>query len=348
MPHTCGTKAALPAGGVDISVVVPSYNGEGTIAECLESIERATRGRRREIIVADSSTDRTPEIVRRHFPDVALIRSETRLSAGAARNLGSAAARGRLIFFTDQDCIVPPDWIERMEEHFQNTAIHGAGGAVGIRNLSSASGCALYFLEFLNHFPGRRSPRQDDNFLVGCNCAYRAEAIQAVRFPDQTLGEDILFSNQLRTHGFRTVYDSRIEVLHQNREGWDAFFDYNDKMGRAAARYHLVLKLWWAMPVLRWPSLAFSAPVAVLPSIARDLLRSHRSYLLRFMLLAPMCLLGNLVWANGFRQQVRKMRETGDSLRGVDALQQQRTLSASPSSEPATEPPQPSGETGSP
>jgi GT2 family glycosyltransferase len=292
----------------DISVVVPAFDGERTIADCLESIVRATLGRRREIIVADSSTDRTPEIVRQRFPGVVLIRSETRLSAGAARNLGSTAARGRLIFFTDQDCVVPADWVDQMEEHFRDPTVHGVGGAVGIRNLSSASGCALYFLEFLNHFPGGGLPRRDDNFLVGCNCAYRAEVIRAVRFPDGTLGEDILFSSQLHARGFHTVYDSRIEVLHQNREGWQEFFSYNDKMGRAAARYHSVLKLWWAMPVLRFSSLAFGAPLAVLPSIARDLLRSRRSYLLRFVLLAPACLLGNLVWANGFRRQLRAMR----------------------------------------
>src|SRR5204863_7014618 len=116
-----------------------------------------------------------------------------------------------------------------------------------------------------------------------------------------TLGEDILLSKELRTRGFTIVYDPRSEVLHQNREGWNTFFEYNRKMGRAAADYHALIQLWWAAPVLRHPHLAFLAPLAVLPSIAWDLLQSHPSYLLRFLLLAPICLLGNLVWANSFR-----------------------------------------------
>jgi len=293
---------------VDISVVVPTYNGARTIMDCLESLERATQGRQREIIVVDSSEDATPEIVRQRFPEANLICSRTRLSAGAARNRGANAARGRLVYFTDQDCVVPVDWIDRMETHFQDPTVDGVGGAVGIRNLSSASGCAIYFLEFLYHFPGEGLPRRDDNFLIGCNAAYRAEVIRAVRFPDQTLGEDVLFAHQLRTQGFHTVYDPRIEVLHQNREGWTVFFDYNRKMGRAAAVYHYALKLWWAAPFLRRPGLAFGAPVAILPSIARDLVRSRRSYLLRFLLLAPVCLLGNLAWAKGFREQAHEMR----------------------------------------
>jgi GT2 family glycosyltransferase len=293
---------------VDISVVVPSYNGAGTIRICLESVERAVRGRRAEIIVVDSSTDATPAIVREDFPAVTLIRSDERLSAGAARNRGSAAARGRLIFFTDQDCVVPHDWIDRMAAHLADPAVSGVGGSIGIRNISSASGNALYFLEFLNQFPGRGRVRADHPFLIGCNSAYRRTVLQAARFPDQTLGEDVLFGHELRKRGLRTLYDPRIEVLHENREGWRAFFRYNRRIGEAAAAYHAVLGLGWAAPFLRYPTLAFAAPAAVLPCIALHLLRSRPGYLLRFVALLPMCLLGNLAWATGFRRQARLLR----------------------------------------
>jgi glycosyltransferase involved in cell wall biosynthesis len=296
---------------VEVSVVVPAYNGERTIAACLKSIEDATRGRRAEIIVVDSSSDGTAAIVHECFPQVHLIRSPERLSAGAARNRGVVAALGRLIFFTDQDCIVPPDWIDQLEGHLRDGTVHGAGGAVGIRNLSSASGCAVYFLEFLNHFPRRRRPLRNRKFLIGCNCAYWADVIRTVRFPDQTVAEDILLSNELRKRDFTIVHNPRIEVLHQNREGWNAFFEYNRKMGATAADYHALIRLWWAAPVLRHPNLAFLAPLAVLPSIAWDLLQSHPAYLLRFLRLSPICLVGNLVWANSFRRRVLETRRTG-------------------------------------
>src|SRR6185369_17875926 len=60
---------------VDVSVVIPAYNGTLTIVDCLHSVERATHGRRREIIVVDSSPDGTADIVMKQFPDVKLIRS---------------------------------------------------------------------------------------------------------------------------------------------------------------------------------------------------------------------------------------------------------------------------------
>ena len=43
---------------VDISVVIPAYHGAAMIAACLASVQRATEGRRAEIIVVDSSGDR--------------------------------------------------------------------------------------------------------------------------------------------------------------------------------------------------------------------------------------------------------------------------------------------------
>jgi GT2 family glycosyltransferase len=295
-------------GRIDISIVIPAYYGAQTIADCLESVERATRGRQREIIVVESSADATAEIVRQRFPGVVLIRSERRLSAGGARNRGIAEARGQLIFFTDQDCIVPSDWIDQLERHFKDPTVGAAGGAVGIGNLSNVSGCAVYFLEFLNHFPSNGPARRNENFLVGCNSAYRAQALQIMRFPDQTLGEDVLLSNELRSRGFGVVYDPRTEVRHRNREGWGELFNYNRKMGRSAASYHQVLQRWWAVPFLRIPTLVFLAPIVILPSIALHLARSRWSYFFRFLLLSPMCLLGNLVWASAFRRQVLETR----------------------------------------
>jgi GT2 family glycosyltransferase len=293
---------------VDISVVIPAYNGGQTIGSCLDAVQQASGGRHVEVIVVNSSPDATSELIRRGFPDVTVIQSEARLSAGAARNMGVSRARGKLIFFLDQDCIVPKDWMGRLERHLRDSSVSGAGGSVGIRNLSNLSGCALYFLEFLNHFPCGRPAERDGNFLVACNCVFRADVVRVVPFPDQTLGEDILFSKELHTRGFQIIYDPSVAVLHHNREGWREFFEYNNKMGRASANYHKLIKLWWAAPVLRFPSLAFLAPIAVLPTIALDLLRSRPSYLFRFFLLSPMCLAGNLVWARGFWRQARANR----------------------------------------
>ena len=288
----------------DISVVIAAYNGAGTILECLNSVEHATAGYSREIIVVESSGDDTAEIVRQRFPGVVLIRSAERLSAGAARNRGFLAARGRIVFVTDQDCVVPATWVKSLARYFQDPTVSAAGGSVGVWNHGNLSGFALYFLEFLTHFPTSGPSRRNSTFLIGCNSAYRADVLRVVAFPDQTLGEDVLFSNELRKRGFNLVYDPAVEVRHQNREGWTEFFRYNCEMGSKAAAYHQVLRRWWVAPFLRMPAFAFLAPAVILPSIAVRLARARVSYFLRFLLLSPMCLLGNLGWAWSFRQRV--------------------------------------------
>jgi GT2 family glycosyltransferase len=298
---------------VDISIVIPAYHGAETIAACLASVQRATEGHRAEIIVVDSSGDHCGEIVRKQFPDVTLVLSPTRLSAGAARNRGVAMARGRLVFFVDQDCVVPHDWIAALEKHFADPATGGAGGSLGILNPECLTGCGVYFLEFFRHFPHDGLSRQNRNFLLGCNCVYRAEALREAAFPDQTLGEDVLMSHSMRQQGYKLVYDPSVEVLHRNREGREQFFRYNTKMGTASAADQLILKRPRSWLFLRFPILAFLTPAVVLPVIFVRLLfcKKRRTYLPTFLQLLPLCLAGNLVWAAAFRREVLASRRRG-------------------------------------
>jgi glycosyltransferase involved in cell wall biosynthesis len=302
--------AATTDDPVDISVVIPAYHGAATIAACLASVLRATEGRRAEIVVVDSSGDRCGEIVRKQFPDVKLVLSPTRLSAGAARNRGVAMARGRIVFFVDQDCVVPHDWIAALEKHFADPATGAAGGSLGILNPECLTGCGVYFLEFFRHFPRNEPPQRNRNFLLGSNSAYRADLLRDAAFPDQTLGEDVLLSHQLRQRGVELVYDPRVEVLHRNREGRQEFFRYNAKMGAASAADQLIMMRPRSRLFLWLPILTFLTPAVVLPVIFVRLLRSskRRTYLPAFLRLLPLCLAGNLAWAAAFRRGVLASR----------------------------------------
>ena len=303
------SPAHVSVGEIDLSVVIPAYGGIRTIADCLASVRRATLNRRAEVIVVESSGDGAATIIREQFPEVVLIESPQRLSAGQARNRGMHAARGRLVYCVDQDCVVPPDWIERLGRHMSAPDVGAAGGSVGIADPGNLSGAAVYFLEFFRHLPSHAPAVRNRNFLVGCNSVYRAEVLAGVQVPDRTLGEDVVFSHSIRADGWDVVYDPRVEVLHRNRRGWGEFFRYNRAMGRAAARYHAEIGPAWAAPFLKWPMLIYAAPVVILPTVAWRLACSRWSYLAMFCLLSPMCLLGNLVWAHAFRLQVLQDRK---------------------------------------
>jgi GT2 family glycosyltransferase len=286
------------------TVVIPAFRGRSTILDCLESVKRALRDRAAEIVVVESSGDGTVDLVRSRFPGVRVIDLPERHSAGRARNRGAEAARGRTIAFVDQDCVVPEDWIDRLEAHLRDGRVGAVGGSIGIRNLDNRSGKALYFLEFLHHLPSRRPPTRDANFLLGCNLACRASLFDDVRFPDRTLAEDVLFSEAVRRRGLDLVYDPSIEVRHWNREGWRNFLAYNDAMGRAAAQYQRTLQRPLMQPFLRFPALVFLSPLVTLPRVAFGL-RDQRRLLADFLALSPACLVGNLRWCAAFCREIR-------------------------------------------
>jgi len=99
---------------VQVSVIVPMYNAERTLAACLDGLaaQDHPRGEHEILLVDNGSTDASASIARRH-PGVTLL-SEPRPGAYAARNHGLRRAQGDVIAFTDPDCVPHPSWIREI------------------------------------------------------------------------------------------------------------------------------------------------------------------------------------------------------------------------------------------
>ena len=115
---------------MDISVVIPVFNGEATIAFCLDSlVAQASRRPQTEIIVVDDcSTDRTREIVQ-SYSGVRYVFLSVNQGPAGARNNGVMESKGSIILFTDADCIPNADWINEMVEPFRkDSRVSGVKG----------------------------------------------------------------------------------------------------------------------------------------------------------------------------------------------------------------------------
>jgi len=93
----------------ELTVIIPVYNGAGTIGDCLTALSASTFPNFEVIVVDDGSSDESTAIVER-FP-VQLIRFDRNRGPAAARNAGAAASTAALLFFLDADILVPPAFL---------------------------------------------------------------------------------------------------------------------------------------------------------------------------------------------------------------------------------------------
>jgi glycosyltransferase involved in cell wall biosynthesis len=95
-----------------VCVIVPCYNEEETIGECLEALKSQTHSISELIVVDDASTDNSPMIVR--HKGVRLIRLKENSGVARARNLGIRKTEAEIVAFTDSDCVVERQWLEEL------------------------------------------------------------------------------------------------------------------------------------------------------------------------------------------------------------------------------------------
>ena len=89
-----------------VSVIVPVYNSEKYLEQCIESLAEQTLPGMEVIVVDDGSTDSTPKILKSsydRYPDRIRILTQENAGQGSARNAGLRAAQGEYVGFLDAD-----------------------------------------------------------------------------------------------------------------------------------------------------------------------------------------------------------------------------------------------------
>ncbi len=128
-------------GGVmskDISVIIPVYNAEKTIEECIMSIVAQTVFDRLELIIVDDrSSDNTVSIVSAYearYPDeIMLICIDKNAGPGNARNIALQYASGEYIGFVDSDDAIVPDMYEKLLSVMKDTGADVVDGGMYIQ-----------------------------------------------------------------------------------------------------------------------------------------------------------------------------------------------------------------------
>lgn len=207
-----------------ISVVIPAYNEENTIARCLRSlVEQSVPREQIEIILVDNNcTDNTVKIAET-FGSIHIIHEPTP-GVGAARAAGWAVAKGEIIASTDADCAVPKHWLKKTMAYFDT---HPETVAV-------SSGYLFYDRDFFLNAIVRifeHSLVALSWFLAGGvmaltanNMAVRRQAYQQTTGLDANLhyGEDLNLAKKLHQLGsVRWLFNNRVKTSARRFQNLD-------------------------------------------------------------------------------------------------------------------------------
>jgi len=212
-----------------LSVLVPSYNRVSELQRCLGALVKQARFPD-EVLLVVRADDRMTLALAQYWDDrlpLKIVRVETTGQAKAL-NAGLAAAQGDIIAITDDDVAPRPDWLHRLEQHFQSDPrIGGVGGRDWIHHGSKVIddsarlvGTIRWFGRVVgNHHIGSGPPR-DVDILKGANMSYRRRALCGIVFDEHLRGRgaqvsnDMAFSLAVRRNGWRLVYDPAVAVDH--------------------------------------------------------------------------------------------------------------------------------------
>jgi GT2 family glycosyltransferase len=101
-----------------VSVCIVNWNCRDLLRNCLDSLGSSKQGLRVEVIVVDNaSTDGAADMVQREFPHVRLIRNGANAGFARGNNQAARLARGRYLFFLNNDTLVPPGALRRLVEY---------------------------------------------------------------------------------------------------------------------------------------------------------------------------------------------------------------------------------------
>ena len=197
------------------SIIIPAYNAEKTLAECLAACQAQDYPDFEVIVADDGSTDGTGaaarqfEAVHYHLQDNG--------GPSSARNAGARIASGDVLVYTDADCVPRPDWLRQLANGLVDGVV-AIGGTYTIANPDSRLARVVQAEIAQRH----RHFQKDVDFLGSFNVAYRREAFEAVGGFDETYrqasGEDNDLAYRLIDRGGRLVFTPEAVVAHYHPE----------------------------------------------------------------------------------------------------------------------------------
>ena len=199
---------------MEFSIIIPTYQEEGCIEQCLRSIAQQEYIRAEyEIIVSDAySTDRTVERARRYADKII---NDDRRGIAYGRNAGALNACGDILVFVDADAILSSDFLFQSHQVFQNSSVVGMTGIP----VPSDGGLMQRFVYRGTYWLVRVFYLFGVSLFPGICVAYRREAFKILGGFREDFGivEDLDLSRRISCLGICTINKNAHALVSSRR-----------------------------------------------------------------------------------------------------------------------------------
>ncbi|MDD5070484.1 MAG: glycosyltransferase [Candidatus Omnitrophica bacterium] len=214
----------------ELSVIVPTFNRLSSLKNCIDCLLNQDNfgGTFEVIVVDDGSSDGSIDFLEKKSKDFDNFRyiSQKNQGPAKARNSGLKIAKGSLICFIDDDCLVLSDWVFRMVTAHK---VNPAAAAVGGYTVSADESVSCLVGQFLSNLTIKSKFSGQDNiiFFPTCNVSFKREIFDEDIFDERFVtagGEDLEFFWRLFKKGYRFFWDKTIVVNHCRPSCLKSFF----------------------------------------------------------------------------------------------------------------------------
>ena len=204
------------------TIIIPNYNGVELLKKNLPQVIKAYGYEKNRIIeiilVDDGSTDASVAYVRRHFPEVKIVRHKINRGFISAVNTGARSARGNLLVLLNTDVYPYENFLERAIPHFNNDEVFG----VSLHEKGYGSARGIFKDGFIIHAPGSESKETHDTFWVnGGTGIFRRSYWMKLGGMDEMLlspfyWEDVDLCYRAMKRGWSLLWEPNAKVVHEH------------------------------------------------------------------------------------------------------------------------------------
>ena len=265
-----GSPAAKRPAEPTVSIVLPTYNESRIIEAKLDDLLALDYPMKKvELVVVDSSTDETRDLIREYFadinaPDLRLIEEDERRGLAPALNEAYEAAEREMVVKTDCDSKLPPGVLREAAANLADPEVDAVTG----RNVEvlGGSGVESGYRGVQSHIQQLESHLDSTLIFHGPFSAFENDALLPI--DPNSLADDTELALKIRRQGGRVIFDPTVQYKEASHSEFvkrrkqkdrramgliQLLVQHRDALGKYGKYGKVVLPFnWWFMIASPW------------------------------------------------------------------------------------------------